>query len=111
MERDKFCQEAGEFNVEEIMEMIKKKAGREKIKRILEEMRELAKVEMNYKIKSHRRIIGWIIVLFKKMMRFAAKLPLAPIYQKQEKFNTSTVETLQYIIQQLENIEKEIKKE
>jgi len=126
---DKFQLE-GEFNVEEIVKTIKRKALQEgcnvpsiyekllqegvyetqRITRILTEMQELAKVEMDYKIKSHRYIVGWVVIFFKKVIRFMVKLSLAPIYQKQERFNIFIVETLHYIIQRLENVEKIIKK-
>lgn len=60
-------------------------------------------------IHSHRKFIGWIIVMVKKFFRFWTRKYTDPLFAQQTNFNYQLVEVLLSLTQRLEQLEQKLK--
>lgn len=113
MNTDTFSIDIDNIDVEDIMRQIRQKINEKQIKEVDMEMPTLSAdgdvsehlrlVNMTYHIEphlpitSHRRILGKLIIFYKKVVRKLLKWYINPIAEQQENFNANVVRTLNSI--------------
>lgn len=125
MDKDIFEIDLDDINVEDIMKQIREKIRKqgivdeeinlnntieehEMLNDYLSMVNNTCSVILDKEIKSHRRFIGKIIILFKRIVRKSIHWYIYPIVEQQNEFNSYTTRTLNSLVKNLDIINNKV---